>query len=318
MGPDASPSADQGLVLLATSAAAWEQDEDAEPLLAALERLGVEARPAVWDDPSMDWGAARLVVVRSTWDYPRRRDEFVRWAWRVGALSRLANPADVIEWNTDKRYLAEVTAADVPVVETEFLGPEARAGGRDLRLRTLADRYAEFVVKPSVSAGSKDTGRFLASEVDDATGLVTRICGEGRTAMVQPYLGSVDEVGETGLVYFEGRFSHAFNKAALLAPGGETDHGLFALERIDPATATPQQRDLGARMLELVAERFGIVPLYARVDLLEAGDGSPVLLELELTEPSWFLVSDPDAADRAAAAIGARLASRGTEGNDRW
>jgi len=63
-----------------------------------------------------------------------------------------------------------------------------------------------------------------------------------------------------------------------------------------------------------VAERalaavHGEAPLYARVDLVDAPDGSPVVLELELIEPSLFLAFDDGAADRAAAAIAARVRS---------
>lgn len=313
MSPHANPRRSSRSVLLATATGAWELDADAGPLLAALDARGIDASPAVWDDTGIDWHAAELVVVRSTWDYARRREEFLAWADRVAATATLANPVEVLRWNTDKRYLIELADAGVAVVDTlflehdEFLDDDEQADHRLATLSSLADAAGEFVVKPSISAGSKDTGRFTASELDAAVELTARIAGQGRTTMAQPYLDTVDEVGETGLVYFDGRFSHAFTKAALLAPGGEADHGLFALERIDPATATRGQRDLGERILDWIVGRFGTVPLYARVDLLTAADGSPVLLELELTEPSWFLVTDEDAPERAAAAIGSRL-----------
>ena len=296
MGPDANRRAGSPPVLLATAAEAWELDEDAVPLLDALGGRGIDAGPAVWDHPDVDWASADLVVVRSTWDYAPRRAEFLEWARRVAAATALANDPEVLSWNTDKRYLRDLAADGVPVVRTGFVGPAEPAQRREALLAEAVAHGGEVVVKPSVSAGSKDTGRFGAGELDDAAGLAERICAQGRAVMVQPYLGSVDEVGETGLVYFRGEFSHAFNKAALLAPGGEAHHGLFALERIGPATASDPQRRLGERILAGVVDRFGSVPLYARVDLLASGDGSPVLLELELTEPSWFLGTDPLAA----------------------
>jgi hypothetical protein len=48
-----------------------------------------------------------------------------------------------------------------------------------------------------------------------------------------------------------------------------------------------------------------VAPLYARVDLLPSPDG-PVVVEVEITEPSLFLTYDEAAADRFAAAIEAR------------
>lgn len=303
-------------MLLATAAQAWELDEDAGPLLGALERRGIDGAPAVWDDPAVDWGRAELVVVRSTWDYAMRRAEFLGWARRVAGVTVLANAVEVLEWNTDKRYLRDLAAAGVPVVHTVFVGPGEPGQRRAEQLAGVAARAGELVVKPSVSAGSKDTGRFAAGELEAAAELAARICAQGRTVMVQPYLGSVDEVGETGLVYFRGEFSHAFNKAALLAPGGEAHHGLFALERIGPGSASEAQRSLGDAVLHEVTRRFGSVPLYARVDLLDADDASPVVLEVELAEPSWFLDTDPPAADRAAGAIAAALRSPSARGGN--
>jgi hypothetical protein len=46
--------------------------------------------------------------------------------------------------------------------------------------------------------------------------------------------------------------------------------------------------------------------LYARVDLIPGPDGDPVLVELELIEPSLFLTTHDGAADTFAAAITTR------------
>ncbi len=114
------------------------------------EQLG--ATWAVWDDPSVDWDAFDLVVVRSPWDYTHDREAFVAWAHSV---PRLVNPAPVLAWNTDKRYMGDVAAAGIPVVETTFLAPGD----------VLPDELpAELVLKPTVSAGSADTGRFRPAE----------------------------------------------------------------------------------------------------------------------------------------------------------
>ncbi|MFM7068107.1 MAG: hypothetical protein ACKOYM_01480, partial [Actinomycetes bacterium] len=77
-------------VLLATASGVWDHDVDAGPLLNALHAAGVDAAPAVWDDPSVDWAGADLVLVRSTWDYVPRLDEFLRWADTTSSVTRLA------------------------------------------------------------------------------------------------------------------------------------------------------------------------------------------------------------------------------------
>jgi hypothetical protein len=287
-------------VLLASCAPALGQDEDEPLLLAALADADVRAGVADWADPSVDWAAADAVVVRSTWDYAPRRDEFLAWARKVEGVTRLFNPADVLAWNTDKRYLAGLADAGIPVVPTAWAATAEE-------LPAALGRWNDVVVKPTVSAGARDTARFRPGERDAAGALAARILASGRSAMVQPYLARLDDDGETGLVYLDGAYSHAFRKGALLA-GAPLGPGLYAQEEIAPRGATAAQRAVGDAVLAATADRTGGAPLYARVDLVPGTDGEPVLLELELTEPSLFLGTDPAAAARAAAAIAARVA----------
>jgi glutathione synthase/RimK-type ligase-like ATP-grasp enzyme len=169
------------------------------------------------------------------------------------------------------------------------------------------DRWpGDVVVKPVVSAGARDTARFRPGERAAAAALAGRILAGGRAVMVQPYLARLEAEGETGLVHLDGGFSHAFGKGALLA-GGPLGEGLFAAERITAREATPAQRAVADAVLDHVRERTGAAPLYARVDLVPGADGAPLVLELELTEPSLFLSTDDAAAHRVAAAIAARL-----------
>ena len=287
-------------VIIASCAAAAGLDED-EPLLrAALDAAGIGSTVADWADPAVAWTEADAVVIRSTWDYAPRRGEFLRWAHRVEAGTLLLNPADVLAWNTDKRYLGELAEAGVPVVPTAWAADEDA-------LAAALDRWpGDVVVKPTVSAGARDTARFGAAARREAAALGTAVLASGRAVMVQPYLDGLDAEGETGLVYLDGVLSHAFRKGALLA-GATLGAGLFAEEEIAPRVATPAQRAVGDAVLSAAERRLRRVPLYARVDLVPGADGAPVLLELELTEPSLFLATDPAAAGRVAAALAARV-----------
>ncbi len=273
---------------LATCAALPVLDPDDRHVLAPLAARGVEAVARAWDDPAVDWAAYDLVVLRSTWDYPERRDEFLDWARSV---PRLVNPADVIAWNTDKRYL---TRLDAPVVPTAYVAP-----GEALR-----PPPGEYVVKPTISVGSRDTGRYTAADGARAQALVARLHSAGRTAMVQPYLNAVDTYGETALLYFAGRFSHAVRKGPMLDGSDAPVEGLYKDEQISPRTPTAAERAVGDK----VVAALGPAVLYARVDLIPDADGSPTVVELELTEPSLFLGYSAGAADRFAEAIAARLA----------
>jgi hypothetical protein len=287
-------------VLLASCARARGLDDDEPLLLAALTDAGATGAAADWADPSVDWAAADAVVVRSTWDYAPRREEFLAWARRVEALTPLHNPAAVLAWNTDKRYLAELAVDGLAVVPTAWAAEPGELAA------ALGTWDGDVVVKPAVSAGARDTARFPAAEREAAGALAGRILDSGRAVMVQPYLTRLDGEGETGLVYLDGAYSHAFGKGALLA-GEPLGPGLFATETITARTATSAQRTVGDAVLAAVCERVGAVPLYARVDLVPGDDGAPRVLEVELTEPSLNLPVAPGAAQRLAVAITARL-----------
>ncbi len=272
-------------------------DDDDRLLIEPLAARGIEAVPAVWDDPTVDWAGYDLVVLRNPWDYAPRRAEFVAWAGRV---PRLANRADVVAWNTDKRYLAELDRAGVPVVPTRWLEP----GNADPAGALAVD--GEWVLKPAVSAGSLDTGRYDLTDAGHrelARAHADRLLAAGRTVMVQPYLSAVDGYGETALLYFAGRFSHAIRKGPMLAGPDHGETGLYKAEDISSRVPTEAELAVGRQVLAVAPAD----PLYARVDLIPGPDGAPVLVELELTEPSVFLGYDDGAAQRFAEAIAARV-----------
>lgn len=297
-------------IALATARTAWEHDEDAPLLVDALAARGARVDPAVWDDPAVDWAAFDLVVVRSTWDYTERREQFLDWADQVASVSRLENPAHVLHWNTDKGYLGELRREGVAVVATAFLrvdDPDATTRAQDPF--SLVEGEGDLVVKPTVSAGSKDTARYGAHDAADAARHALELLAAGRDVMVQPYLAAVDEQGETGMVLLRGELSHGFRKGPLLLEGSANVEGLFAPERITPRTPTADEVELAHAALEAICARTGVERLlYARIDVLPGPDGRPILLEAELTEPSLFLDQSSGAADRAAAAVLATLA----------
>lgn len=272
---------------LATCSALPELHHDDVRLLTALRERDADAHPVVWDDDTVDWGAFDLVVVRGTWDYVPRLAQFLAWA---DAVPRLANPAQVLRWNTDKRYLGQLADAGVPVVPTSWVEPG----------EVFVPPAHEHVVKPVVSAGGRDTARHAAGA--DSRGHVARLLDAGRPVMVQPYLAAIDVEGETSVLFVDGAFSHGARKAPVLAPGaGDPDE--VAITAREPSAV---QRRVAEQALAAVP--VGGRLLYARVDLLPGDDGEPVVVEVELTEPSLFLTTDPDAAGRLADAVLRRAA----------
>ncbi|MCW2544320.1 MAG: hypothetical protein JWM40_1872 [Frankiales bacterium] len=236
----------------------------------------------------MDWDAFDLVLIHTTWDYIDRREEFVAWAESV---ARLRNTAEVIAWNTDKTYLRELEAAGIPIVPTTWLAP--------------GDAFTPpghaFVVKPTVSAGAQDTAAYPAGDRASIQH-VKDLHGRGKTVMVQPYVTAVDEVGETSVLVFDGEVSHAARKSAILTVGAGVDNEINSRSFISPMTPTEAEVAMARRVISAVPHDL----LYARVDLMPG----PVLIELEVTEPSLFLRHAPGSAERFAKAIARAAAAR--------
>ncbi|MCC7247565.1 MAG: hypothetical protein IT473_02980 [Lysobacter sp.] len=300
-------------IALVTAIAALHRDDDMPLLLDACARAGLTAEVRAWDDATVSWRRYDLVLLRSPWDYTDHLPRFLAWCERVAAESRLLNPLEIVRWNTDKHYLADLDAAGIPTVPTQFVEPDAYPLPA---LRAFLDEYPqamEFVVKPAVSAGSRDTQRYAAAQEFAAANHVGRLLDAGRSVMLQPYLASVDALGETALLYFDGEYSHAIRKGPLLRPNDAATDALFAPEAITAREPSQDERKLGEAVMAAVRARFGDAPLpYARVDLIRDADGQPLLLELELTEPSLFFASAAGAADRFAEALAQRLAVAAT------
>jgi O-ureido-D-serine cyclo-ligase len=288
-------------VALITTREARGLDDDLPLLEAAMHAAGARTQVVDWHDSRVDWSSFDVALLRSTWDYTDCLREFLVWVDATARRTTLLNPPAVVRWNTDKHYLAELARAAVPVVPSTFIEPRDNAASA---LNDFLARHpsAEFVVKPSVGAGSRDTQRHARSQVESAIAQAQRLLDAERSVLLQPYLDSVDRDGETALIYFRGRFSHAIRKAALLPPGlaGSPAVGLFALERIVPRTPGADELRVAERVLDSLP--FA-TPLYARIDLIRDSGGAPTLLELELTEPSLFFAHANGAAERFTAAV---------------
>jgi hypothetical protein len=259
-------------------------DGDDSGLVAALRNRGLHARWMSWDDPYTL--RADLVILRATWDYTERIDEFLAWTTRV---PHLLNAPEVVAWNSDKRYLLDLARRGVPTIDSAVFGPSER-----VRL----PKATEIVVKPAIGAGSVGARRFgdRAAARDHAAELQ----GQGRSVLVQPYDARVDEAGETALVFVGGKASHAFTKAAILPPGGRQvaldATGAYAPEKLAPAEPDFEIWDVGFAALDAAGAQLNVAArdfLYARVDVV-GGIDDPRLLELELIEPSlgWMQLDE--------------------------
>jgi O-ureido-D-serine cyclo-ligase len=292
-------------VALVTAIAAFALDEDLAPLQQALYTAGVQSQIVAWDDMTVSWARFDAALLRSTWDYTERLPEFLEWAHRVEVQTKLHNPLSVVRRNVDKHYLAELAKKKIAVVPSSFAEPGDDAGaalGKFLKKHKDAD---EFVVKPAIGAGSRDAQRYRRAQSAGATAHIARLLGEQRSVLLQPYLASVDEYGETALMFFDGEFSHAIRKGPLLVADEGPTEALFAAETITERTPGEDELKLARATLKALGTAEPL--LYARVDLIRDAAGAPRLLELELTEPSLFFPYGEGSAERFVAALKRRL-----------
>ena len=266
-----------------------EPDPDEPLLLAALERAGVEARLCPWRAGDEDWDRPLPTLVRSTWDYIQHVEEFERWIEQVERAAPLWNPGPLMRGNLHKRYLLDLAASGLPVVPTRLFH---RGAAPDLAALLAETGWRRFVIKPAVGAGSWSTERHCVEELGRAQAHAAALAAE-RDLLVQPYLESVEGHGERALVVIDGELSHAVRKSPRFVGMAESVRPV----PIEPAEAE-FARDLLARLPPL---------LYGRVDLAPGPEGRPLLMELELVEPSLFLRQHPQALERLVAAVVRRL-----------
>jgi len=272
--------------------------DDEEPLRSALRVRGYEVVDPAWD-AAFDWASCAAVLLRCTWDYHTRCDEFVAWCERTARLTHLFHGPHIVRWNVDKRYLAQLAARGVPIAPTVWLDPESV----DLdAIRAAARGWRRGFLKPVVGANASDTLRFSCDEA----GLEAALAHVRTTSvpfMLQPYLDSVERDGELSIIAIDGEPSHAIRKVP--AAGDyrvQEDWGARDEPWLPDPAALKRARDALGAAADLLGERL----LYGRVDLLKGDDGY-VLNELELVEPALFFRHSHATAERLAAALCARL-----------
>ena len=284
-------------VALATYDRAPSLAPDDQLLIPALRAAGIDAEPAVWTFDDVIWETFDAVVVRSCWDYHLRYEQFREWLERLdGSRLPVFNSIALIEWNSHKRYLIDLSRRGVPIVPTQLIA----ADDSDAVISAVRDAgWSRFVLKPAVSASGYETHAF-AAEVDAAARHTIASVIESGDVLVQPFMEEVPSHGEYSLVYIDGRFSHAaIKRAAESEFRVQTEHG----GSVTPVQVDAQLIEAGSKALAALAE----VPLYARVDGI-VRDGEFLLMELELIEPNLFLDLQAGSPEAFASALAERLA----------
>lgn len=280
-------------VALASCARLPEADPDEALTLAALQDAGLCAGTLAWDDPAADFSAARMTILRATWNYPQNPERFLAWLEQTAVVSALWNPLAVVRWSLHKSYLLDLARAGVPVVPTVLL----RRGAATTLAEILAERgWSDVVIKPAVSAASRLTARSQPHTRESGEAHLRQLAAQ-EDVLVQPYFASVNEYGERALVWIDGAVTHAVRKSPRFAGEHEGVVGPLPISEAELAVAHAALAVIEGPLL------------YARIDVAPDADGAPRVMELELIEPSLFFSFSSDALDRFVRAVARRLRS---------
>ena len=254
-------------------------------LTEALERRGLRVRRVDWARKDFDWSSTRFALFRTTWDYSARFSEFSAWLERTALETRLLNPPDLVRWNLDKHYLADLEARGVHSVPTRFVEK-----GEQVTLMSLFAKsgWLDAVLKPAVSAGGRHTYRIHIGNLWENEPLFARLVSQ-EAMMLQPFQENIVRVGEKTLMVMGGQYTHAVLKKA--KPGEfrvQDDWG----GTVHPYEPTKEEIAFAERAFAVCDPQ----PLYGRVDMVNDNEGRLAVVELELIEPElWFRFHPPSA-----------------------
>ena len=275
-------------------------DEDSKVLNGSLKRRGIECEIVSWDDPEVDWSKPDLNIVKSTSNYILDREPFLLWAQETEMKAPLWNGSEIIEWNSDKRYLLELEGKGIPTPPTILVKKDEV---KPLQLCLKGVDWDDIVIKPTVAAGSFGLRR-LRSDSREADEHLQQLTHRGYNqlldgaiwplkpcdVLIQPFIPDIIE-GETSLMFFGGRYSHSVIKKA--KPGDFRSHPIWgaSVKSYEPSKAE-------LRVATDALSLAGNVE-YARIDMVNTVRG-PLLMEMELIEPFFFFDRFPEAAETYA------------------
>jgi glutathione synthase/RimK-type ligase-like ATP-grasp enzyme len=287
------------MIALATSQDWPHLHPEEQPLVDLLKQREIDARPVVWNDPSIDWRSFAAVVIRSTWDYHLMVDDFSYWLDRLeGTEVKVWNSHPLVRMSLDKRYLANIARAGIATVPSIFVSRDEPS-----EVGEFFDDLCctEAVIKPTVAASGFRTLRVSKRDQQQATRTYRELLSYG-DVMVQPYLPNVKEAGEWSLIYLGGRFSHAVIKR----PARDD----FRVQEEYGGTTRAAEPPRAVReVAERVVDWLGEPTLYARIDGFSDREHGMLVSEVELVEPLLFLEHRPGGVETFADAIACKVST---------
>lgn len=259
--------------------------EDDKYLIEELAKRGYSSVRVDWSRPGVDWSRFKALVVRTTWDYYERFEEFSEWFNRVKSEAVFINPPDALEWNMHKRYLPELEGKGIPIVPVRMIDKGSGEKVPDLLKET---GWNEAVIKPAVSGGARLTYRVNADKAEEIDAKL-RPYLDTEDFLIQPFMKQIQTTGEDTLMVFNGRYTHAIRKKAKAGDFRvQDDHG-GTFETYEPSEA-----QIKLALDAMKASGYNLT--YGRVDMVKDDAGTDLIMELEIVEPELWIRLHPESA----------------------
>ncbi len=253
-----------------------------------LELLNLPTKPLVWTQVPIDQPKQALamlqkfqaIIIRSPWDYHSRFTQFLNFLkFCKENQIKLLNPYEILIWNLNKHYLDELELNQIPCIPTIW----TQNSNEFSKAEELMRLYKTIIFKPAVSAGSANTFKLTQENINDHKNIMFQVMNE-KECMFQPYLESIETIGELSLIYFAGNFSHAIVKKPKTGDFRVQDKFGGSIEAIQP---DQDAMNIANKCIQYIESKFTQKLLYTRIDLVH-WKKNWVIIEAECVEPQLY------------------------------
>ena len=244
----------------------------------------------------VDWNHYDLVMIRSPWDYQLHTEAFLKVLQNIeNSSAHLDNPLEVVRWNINKKYLAELEKKGIEIVPTIWKGA-IKADEAGEFYKQLGTK--EIVIKPCISAGAFDTYRIPQHQMQSMLDKLTSQF-KLRDCMIQPFLPAIVEEGEFSIFFFDNEYSHTILKTPKASDFRVQEEYGGHLVKVNAEESLKQHAQ---KVLDVLPASL----LYVRLDFVRTSTGY-ALMEAELIEPSLYFNLDPESPKRFVNAVERRM-----------
>ncbi|MCR2107932.1 hypothetical protein CUPS4066_04315 [Campylobacter upsaliensis] len=257
------------MLIIATCKAYKEGNEALKKLKAKLENLHYQCELKAWQEIRVRHLAQNtLILPLAVWDYSLEYANFLHFLKELErAKISILNPSEILKMNADKSYLKILEEVNLPIIDSIIFKQNEEF---DLSLIP----FQKAVIKPLVGQSGYKV-RFLEQKIPTKEEFP-------HGALIQPFIESVEELGEFCFIFFGGKFNYAIHRQTQKDWRANSNYGVKIAPLKNPSKA---HIDLALKALKALKSSN---LLYARVDLLPQKNGNVLINEVELIEPSLY------------------------------